>query len=81
MRESISKIDLITKKEGNRRWIGLAATPIGYPPRKRYFDTTSCSRCKGCFREGEEIPVVEALAVSPVRECPVMGARICDAVF
>jgi len=25
--------------------------------------------------------VVEALAVPPVRECPVMGARICDAVF
>ena len=81
MRESISKIDLITKKEGNRRWIGLAATPIGYPPRKRFLDTTLRSRCKGCIREGEEIPVVEALAVPPVRECPVMGARICDAVF
>ena len=81
MRGSISQKDLIIKKEGNLRSIGLAASPIGYPPRKRFLDTTSCSRCKGCIREGEEIPVVEALAVPPVRECPVMGARICDAVF
>lgn len=81
MRESVYQNDLIIKKEGNHRSIGLAAIPNGYPPRKRYFDTTPCGRCKGFIREGEEVPMVEAFAVSPVREREVMGARICGAVF
>ena len=81
MKVCISQGELIPKKEGNRRWIGLTAAPIGYPPRKRYLDTTPCRRCKGCIRQGEEVPVVDAQAVSPVRECPVMGARICGTVF
>jgi hypothetical protein len=80
MRESVYQIDLIIKK-GNQRSIGLAAIPNGYPLRKRPLDTTPCSRCKGFVREREEVPMVEAFAVSPVRECEVMGARICGAVF
>ena len=70
-------IDLIIKKEGNRRLIGLAAIPIGYPLRKRYLDTKPCGRCKGFIRERKEVPVVEAFAVSPMRKHEVMGARIC----
>ena len=81
MRESLYQTDLIIKKEGNQRLIGLAAIPNGYPLRKRYLDTTSCGRCKGFIREREEVPMVEAFAVSPMREREVMGARICGAVF
>lgn len=81
MRESVYRDDLIIKK-GNQRLIGLAASPNGYPLRKKwYFDTTPCSRCKGFIREREAVPMVQAFAVSPVRECEVMGARICGAVF
>ncbi len=81
MRENLFQTDLIIKKEGNRRLIGLAAIPIGCPLRKRHFDTTPCSRCKGFIREGEEVPMVDAFAVSSVREREVMGARICGAVL
>ena len=84
MRESLYQTDLIIviiKKEGNQRLIGLAASPNGYPLRKRPLDTTPCSRCKGFIREREEVPMVEAFAVSPMREREVMGARICGAVF
>jgi len=81
MRESLFQTDLIIKKEGNQRLIGLAASPNGYPLRKRYLDTTLCGRCKGFIRAGEEVPMVEAFAVSPMRECEVMGARICGAVL
>ena len=81
MRESLYQTDLIIKKEGNQRLIGLAAIPNGYPLRKRYFDTTPCGRCKGFIREREEVPVVEAFAVSRMREREVVGARICGAVF
>ena len=80
MRESLYQTDLIIKK-GNQRLIGLAAIPNGYPLRKRHLDTTPCSRCKGFIREREEVPMVEAFAVSPVWEREVMGARICGAVF
>jgi len=81
MRESLFQTDLIIKKEGNQRLIGLAASPNGYPLRKRYLDTTPCGRCKGFIREREEVPMVEAFAVSPMREREVMGARICGAVL
>jgi hypothetical protein len=81
MRESLFQTDLIIKKEGNRRSIGLAASPNGCPLRKRYLDTTPCGRCKGFIREGEEVPMVETFAVSSMRECEVMGARICGAVL
>ena len=81
MRESLYQTDLIIKKEGNQRLIGLAAIPNGYPLRKRHLDTTPGGRCKGFIREREEVPMVEAFAVSPVRKCEVMGARICGAVF
>ena len=74
-------IDLIIKKEGNRRLIGLAAIPVGYPLRKRYLDTTPCGRCKGFIREGEEVPMVEAFAVPSMWERETMGARICGAIF
>jgi hypothetical protein len=36
---------------------------------------------KVLFERGKKFPWVEAFAVSPVRECEVMGARICGAVF
>ena len=81
MRESLYQNKLIIKKEGNHRSIGLAAIPNGYPLRKRYFDTTPFGRCKGFIREREEIPMVEAFTVSPMREYEVMGARVCGAVF
>ena len=74
-------IDLIIKKEGNRRLIGLAAIPVGYPLRKRYLDTTPGGRCKGFIREREEVPMVETFAVSSMREREAMGARICGTVF
>jgi len=80
MRESLYQSDLIIK-EGNQRLIGLAASPNGYPLRKRHLDTTPCSRCKGFIREREEVPVVEAFAVSRMRERKIMGARICSAVL
>ena len=80
MRESLYQSDLIIK-EGNQRLIGLAASPNGYPLRKRHLDTTPCSRCKGFIREREEVPMVEAFAVSPMRGREVMGARICGAVL
>jgi hypothetical protein len=80
MRESLYQADLIIKK-GNQRLIGLAASPNGYPFRKRYFGTTPLGRCKGFIREREDVPMVKAFTVSPVRECKVMGARICGAVF
>jgi len=53
MRESLYQTDLIIKKEGNQRLIGLAAIPDGYPLREQYFDTTPCDRCKGFKREGD----------------------------
>jgi hypothetical protein len=81
MRESLFQTDLIIKKEGNQRLIGLAAIPNGCPLRKRYFDTTPCGRCKGFIREREEVPMVEAFVVSPVWVCEVMGARVYGAVF
>ena len=81
MRESLYQTDLIIKKEGNQRLLGLAAIPNGYPLRKRFLDTTPCSRCKGFVREREAVPMAEAFAVSPMRKREVMGARICGAVF
>ena len=81
MRESLFQTDLIIKKEGNRRLIGLAAIPIGYPLRKRHLDNTLCGRCKGFIREGEEVPMADAFAVSPMQEHEVMGPRICGAVL
>jgi len=81
MRESFFQTNLVIKKEGNRRLIGLAAIPAGCPPGKRYFDTTPCSRCKGFIREREGVPMVEAFAVFPMREREAMGARICGAIF
>ena len=80
MKERVYQIDLIIN-EGNQRSIGLAAIPNGYPLRKRPLDTTPCSRCKGFVRKREEVPMAEAFSVSAVRECEVMGARICGAVF
>jgi hypothetical protein len=81
MRESLYQTDLIIKKEGNQRLIGLAAIPNGYPLRKRYLDTTPCGRCKGFIREREEVPMVQTFAMSPMREREAMGARICGAVL
>ena len=81
MRRILFQTHLIIEREGNAGVNGLAANPVGRPPGKRHLDTTLCGRCKGFSREGEEVSVVDAFAVSPVREREVMGARICGAIF
>ena len=75
------QIDLIKEKEGNQRSIGLAASPDGYPPRKRHFDTTVYGRCKGFMGGGQASLLAQAFEVSPVRKREVVGARIYGAVF
>ena len=81
MRESLFQTDLIIEREGNQRVNGLAATPVGSPPGKLFFDTTLCGRCKGFVRQGEGVPLAEAIEMSPLRGRKIMGTRVYAKVF
>ncbi len=75
MKENLYQIHLIIEREGNQRVNGLAATPIGCPPGKLFPDTTLSSRCKGFVRQGQDVPMVKAIEMSPVRGRKIMGTR------
>jgi hypothetical protein len=81
MKENLYQIHLIIEREGNQRVNGLTATPVGSPPGKLCFDTTLYSRCKGFVRHGQEVSMVKAIEMSPMRGRKIMGARVCAEVF
>jgi hypothetical protein len=81
MRENLYQIHLIREREGDHRVNGLAASPIGCPPGKLFFDTTLYGRCKDFVRQGEGVPLAEAVEMSSVRGRKIMGAWVCAEVF